>query len=79
VRATQDGIVKSIDNRRLARIAKLAGAPDAKEAGLDLKIRLQDAVAAGQILFVLHAKAQGEMNYALTYLDSHPPILIEPV
>lgn len=78
VRATQDGVVRSIDNRRLARIAKLAGAPEAKVAGLDLKVRLEDTVVAGQILFVLHAQAQGELNYALTYLDSHPPMLIEP-
>jgi len=79
VRATQDGVVKSIDNRRLARIAKLAGAPDAKVAGLDLKVALEESVIAGQILFVLHAQAQGELNYALTYLDSHPPMLIDPV
>ncbi len=78
VRATQDGIIKSIDNRRLARVAKLSGAPDAKTAGLDLKVRLQDSVSAGEILFVLHSEAQGELNYALAYLDSHPPIFIEP-
>jgi thymidine phosphorylase len=77
IRATQDGIVKSIDNRRLARVAKLAGAPEAKTAGLDLKVRLKDTVSAGQILFVMHSEAQGELNYALAYLDSHPLILIE--
>ena len=76
VPTTQKGIIKSIDNRRLARVAKLAGAPEAKTAGIDLSVRLGDQVKAGDPLFVLHAEAQGELDYALTYLESHPPILV---
>jgi thymidine phosphorylase len=77
VLARQAGIIKAIDNRRLARIAKLAGAPEAKSAGLDLHVRLGSVVKASDPLLTLHAKATGELSYALTYLDSHPPFLIE--
>ena len=75
--ANQSGTVNQIDNRRLARLAKLLGAPEAKTAGLDLNVTLGVQVNAGQRLFTLHAEAEGEMNYARTYLDGHPPILIE--
>ena len=40
--------VLGIDNRRLARIAKLAGAPFAPGAGIDLHVRVGDFVERGQ-------------------------------
>jgi thymidine phosphorylase len=61
------GVVASIDNRRLARLAKLAGAPDSPAAGLELHVRLGDRVEAGQPLLTLHAESSGELDYALAY------------
>jgi thymidine phosphorylase len=65
--AARDGTIREIDNRRLARIAKLAGAPDAKAAGIELHVRLGTHVVKGQPLFTLHAETLGEFNYALDY------------
>ncbi len=65
--STNAGTVLDIDNRRLARIAKLAGAPDAKAAGLELHVRLGDRVENGQPLFTVHAETPGEFAYALDY------------
>ena len=73
--ATCDGIVRSIDNRRLARLAKLAGAPQDKAAGIDLHARVGDSVTRGAPLFTLHAEAAGELAYALAYADANPDIL----
>jgi thymidine phosphorylase len=70
VGAGRSGTVNRIDNRRLARIAKLAGAPKAPAAGLDLHVRLGSTVQAGQPLFTLHAESPGELAYALEYLRS---------
>ena len=61
------GRVSRIDNRRLARVAKLAGAPSDPAAGLFLHVRLGDIVAAGQPLFTVHAESVGELDYALRY------------
>lgn len=69
------GTVRSLDNRRLARLAKLAGAPHDAAAGVDLHVRLGDTVAAGQPLFTLHADTAGEMAYALDYLAAQPGLL----
>ncbi|MES2683550.1 MAG: thymidine phosphorylase family protein [Pseudomonadota bacterium] len=65
--APQAGVVRGIDNRRLARLAKLAGAPLSPAAGIELRIRLGDHVARAQPLFCLHAESPGELDYAASY------------
>lgn len=74
--AERSGYVSGIDSRRLARVAKLAGAPDAATAGLELHVGLGDPVARGQPLFTLHAEARGELAYAMEYLGTHPFITL---
>jgi len=75
VDARRPGRVKTIDNRRIAQTAKLLGAPDAKAAGIVMKVRLGDAVEQGKPLFELHAETRGEMAYAQTYLEANPDIV----
>lgn len=67
VAAKKAGRVADIDNRVLARIAKLAGAPHSKVAGVDMHVALGDWVEAGQPLFSIHAQVPGELRYALAY------------
>lgn len=67
VRSAVHGVVRGIDNRRLARIAKLAGAPAAPAAGLELHARVGDRVARQQPLITVHAETPGELAYALDY------------
>lgn len=66
--APHAGRIAAIDNRRLSQAAKLAGAPDAKAAGVDLLVRLGDAVGQGQPLFELHTETPGELDYAINYV-----------
>ena len=67
LRAGHAGRVVHIDNRKLSRLAKLAGAPDRPAAGVHLQVRLGDELAAGQPLLFLHAQTPGELGYALDY------------
>jgi thymidine phosphorylase len=76
VLADRTGHVASIDNRRLARIAKLAGAPGAPTAGLQMHVRLGDHVERGMPMFTLHAQAPGELAYARNYLQTHPIVTL---
>ncbi|MDV3294812.1 MAG: thymidine phosphorylase family protein [Brachybacterium paraconglomeratum] len=73
--APRAGRVTAIDNRRLARLAKLAGAPQAPTAGLDLHVRVGDAVTAGAPLLTLHAESPGELAYARAYARERTSIL----
>jgi thymidine phosphorylase len=73
--ATRSGRVMGMNNRTLARLAKLAGAPDDKAAGVELHVRLGDEVAAGEPLLTVHAEAPGELAYALDYAAANPDML----
>jgi thymidine phosphorylase len=73
--ASRAGRVVRIDNRRLARVAKLAGAPRDSSAGLVLHARVGTLVEAGQPLFTLHAEAKGELEYAMVYATSGGEII----
>jgi thymidine phosphorylase len=73
--AARSGIVSTIDNRRLARVAKLAGAPLDPPAGIELHVRLGTRVDAGQPLFTVHSASPGELAYALEFLRSQPAVI----
>ena len=61
------GMVLGIDNGRLSRLAKLAGAPQAPAAGLELHVHLGDRVVPGTPLLTVHAESAGELAYARAY------------
>lgn len=73
--AISPGRVATMDNRRLAKVAKLAGAPKSQAAGIDLHVRLGDFVERGQPLFTVHAQSLGELEYALHYVASQDRII----
>ena len=66
------GIVSYINNRFISKLAKLAGAPSAAAAGLDIHIQLGEKVDIGSPLFDLYAETQGELAYAIDFLNTHP-------
>lgn len=74
VSAVISGQVIAIDNRLLSKLAKLAGAPQDKVAGVTLHTRLHESVKVGQPLFTIHAESKGELRYALSFLEQVPPI-----
>ena len=79
IEAASSGVVARIDNRRLSRVAKLAGAPADPAAGIDLHVRLGDPVLRGQPLFTIHAETSGELDYAVEYLEAQVGLVdIEP-
>lgn len=78
VLSARAGRVVAIDNRRLARIAKLAGAPSAKAAGVELHAPIGEAFGKAQPLYTIHAESRGELAYALDYVGTRPnPIEVE--
>jgi len=70
----QPGRVVRIDNRKLAKLAKLAGAPDSKTAGVELHAKVGDSVEPGSPLCSIHAETSGELGYALEFAATHTDI-----
>jgi thymidine phosphorylase len=71
IAAPASGHLAGIDNRRLSRAAKLAGAPRSRRAGLELHVKLGERVERGEPLITLHGESRGELGYALDYLAAN--------
>jgi len=64
VHAAESGVVTSIDNFQMARIARMAGAPMDKGAGVDLLKKLGDPVENGEPLYRVHATFPADFGFA---------------
>lgn len=64
IAADQDGVVGAIDCYRIARIARLAGAPTDKGAGIDLIKKVGDPVEQGEPLYRVHAVHATDFRFA---------------
>lgn len=74
--AERSGIATFVNNRFIAKLAKLLGAPHAPGAGIKFLINLGEHVQKGQLLYSLFAESSGEMTYALEFLKAHPNELL---
>ncbi len=66
-KAEHNGMINAIDNRQLARLAKLAGAPSSPVAGLYLHTKVGQMVTTDAPLFTLYSNSQGELDYAMAF------------
>ena len=70
VQAAADGVVIDIDNLHMAHIARFAGAPMDKGAGVDLFKKLGDRVKAGEPLYRIHAEFRSDFDFAIALSKS---------
>ena len=76
IKAEKSGVLQRIDNRKIAKLAKLSGAPQSKSAGILLNAHLGENIEENQLLYTIYAESKGELNYALEYKNNHNDILI---
>ena len=62
--APHSGVVSTMDCYRLGRIARLAGAPLDKGAGVDLFKKISDKVEKGEPLYRIHSCFQSDFDFA---------------
>lgn len=77
VRCDHSGVVARIDNRKLARLAKLCGAPQSPGAGILFLSPLYKKVSPGDILYTLYSQSRGELEYAREYLNANKNSILE--
>lgn len=64
VSAPDNGTVVEIDNLQMAKIARIAGAPMDKRAGVDLMKKLGDKVTKGEPLYRVYAEFNADYQFA---------------
>ncbi|MGA2654840.1 MAG: thymidine phosphorylase family protein [Gammaproteobacteria bacterium] len=72
--AKKSGKISGVNNRHLSRIAKLAGAPREKVAGVELLIQINTRIEKDQPLLNVYAQTRGELDYSVNYLENEPDI-----
>lgn len=77
VQCDRAGVVARIDNRKLARLAKLCGAPQSPGAGILFLSPLYKKVAPGDTLYTLYSQTRGELDYAKEYLTVNKASILE--
>ncbi|MEM4282519.1 MAG: AMP phosphorylase [Candidatus Woesearchaeota archaeon] len=77
VRSETKGIVKRIENAVVTKIARLAGAPIDKRAGLYLHKKSGESVSKGEILFTIYAESAEKLKYAVDVAKKMPAFVIE--
>lgn len=75
VSVRHNGLVDRIDSRKLSRVAKLAGAPDDKGAGVEMHVRLGAPVSRGEPGYTVYAESPGELDYAMSYVEANSDII----
>ena len=78
VAAPRDGHVSSMDCFRIARLARLAGAPTDPGAGLDLLKRNGDRVREGEPLFRIHGEEETDFHAAVEAAAQESGVMVSP-
>ena len=76
VRAPSATIVEDVDGWQVAGIARRAGAPSDKSAGIDLAVRSGQPVAANEALYTIHASTAAELEAAVGMASRDSGILL---
>lgn len=69
VLAPKAGVITFINNQFIATLAKLAGAPNSKAAGVELLTPIGSVVSEQQPLYIIHSETQSELLYAMNYVN----------
>lgn len=77
IRSSKKGVVKRISNKRISRIARVAGAPMDSGAGVYLVKVAGDKVKKGDTLFTIHAESKFKLHYAIQIYKHHGAYEIE--
>jgi AMP phosphorylase len=77
VRADREGKISHIDNKGISKIARAAGAPKNKGAGIYLYRLKGDRVKPGDLLFDIYAESEAALEYSIKALEVWKPIELE--
>jgi len=79
VKAQTKGTIYHIDNHTIAKIARIAGAPRSKGAGVFLHRSRGDRILPGDPLFTIYAESEQSLDYAIKALEKVEPIELRKI
>ncbi|MCD6549904.1 AMP phosphorylase [Candidatus Micrarchaeota archaeon] len=77
--AEKSGRISHVDNRKLSMIARAAGSPFDKGAGIILYCEHGDKVRKGDKLFDIVAESEAKLDFAIKTMEEYNPIELEKI
>jgi AMP phosphorylase len=74
IRSEEKGTIQWINNRAIAQIAREAGAPKTKGAGVLLRKKLGDKVRKGDVLYTVYSGSAQKLNSAVLLAENLYPV-----
>lgn len=72
IKSTKDGFITNVDNSVINRIAKIAGCPAIKKAGIEIIKKIGAKVSEGDIIFKIYSDNEKRLAEAVEYYNVHP-------
>lgn len=77
VEAPAGGKISHIDNKLMSKVARAAGAPTDKGAGVYLRVHRGDVVQKGTPLFELFSESEANLDFAIKTIEGWEPVELE--
>ncbi|HEX32876.1 MAG TPA: thymidine phosphorylase, partial [Candidatus Aenigmarchaeota archaeon] len=71
IKSQRKGVVSDIDNHVVARVCRILGAPETKEAGVLFYKKYGAKVRKGQVIATLYGASEAKLSMAKSYLKRH--------
>ncbi len=73
IKSTEEGVVESLDNKQITKIARIAGAPVSHNSGLYLDKKKGESVEEGKTLFTIHSESDERLENAKNEAERKNP------
>jgi AMP phosphorylase len=74
--SSKSGYVTDVDNAVINKIAKTAGCPHEKQAGIEIHKKIGAMVKEGDIIFTIHAKDNAKLKKATEIFNASNPVIL---
>ncbi|MEW6528713.1 MAG: AMP phosphorylase [Candidatus Micrarchaeota archaeon] len=74
-----NGKISHIDNKTISKIARIAGAPGDKGAGIYLYRLKGDKVEPENVLFTIYSESETKLDYAIKALENLEPVELQKI
>lgn len=79
VKGDKNGRASHVDNKAISKIARAAGAPKDKGAGIILHCEMGDKIEMGQTLFEIYSESETKLSFAIEIAEALPPVEMQKV
>ena len=76
IESNTEGAVVDVINSRIVRVARLAGAPKDKGAGIYIHKKKGEVVRAGEPLITIYAEKSWKLSNAIEFAIENPPVIV---